>query len=106
MNDPTVNYSVGTVLPNLVVALQTEQGTAINLTTASTVNLQLVDPRSGTESIKSATIVTANDGIVSVEVSSDLTTEPREWLGRYRITFASGRTVDVPNAGHLRLSVT
>jgi hypothetical protein len=105
MNDPIVTYGLGTLMPNLVAALQTEQGVPINLTGVSSVALRLTDPRDGTVTVKAATVVTATDGVVSVEMTSDLTDTPVEWLARYRVTFASGRTVDVPNAGYLRIRV-
>ena len=106
MNDQVVEYSVGTTLPTLVVALQSEEGTPIDLTTATSVQLRLLDHRTSVITVKSCTISSASTGVVTTEITTDLTTEPNELLGRFRVTFASGRVVDVPNAGYLRVRVS
>lgn len=106
MNDQVVEFSVGTTLPTLVVALQSEEGAAIDLTTASSVQLRLLDPRTATTSVKSCTVTSPSTGVVSCEITTDLTTQPNELLARFRVTFASGRIVDVPNAGYLRVRVS
>lgn len=106
MNDQVITLGVGTTLPYIVCALQSEEGTAVDLATASSVVLNIENPRSGVTWTKSCTIVSTSQGIVSCETTTDLTVEPAELLARFRVTFASGRQVDVPNEGYLRLRVS
>jgi hypothetical protein len=107
VNDQVVDYSVGTSGPPLVCALQSEDGQVLNLSVANTTTLRLVSKLTGATTIKSATVVTGSSGVVSVDITSDLTSGPAEWLCRFRVEFTtSGRIVDVPNTGYLRIRVT
>lgn len=105
MNDSVVSFAVGTTLPRLYVTLQTEDGSALNLTGATSVILVLTDPRSGVSLSKTGTVVIPTDGVVSVAITADITDDPIEWLSRYRVTYPTG-IVDVPNAGYLRVRVS
>lgn len=104
--DRTVEYAVGALLPPLACALTAEDGTALDLTDATSVSLVMSDPRSGDELEQTATVTIAAAGTVASEVTADMTGTPREWLCRYTVTFASGRPVVVPSSGYLRMRVS
>ena len=107
MQDPVVTYSVGSTLPTLAVALTANDaaGTPVDLTDATAVVLSMTNPRTGDTLSQTCTVVTAGSGVVSTEITSDVTEAPTEWRCRYAVTFPSDRVVHIPTEGWLRVRV-
>lgn len=106
MNDPIIPFSVGTTLPAVTVSLQSTLGDPLDLSDAATVTMRLTDVRTNTLVAVGADIIVATQGIVTATMPATVTDEPGEWLARWRVTYPSGDGLDVPNAGHVRISIT
>src|SRR5215471_13119077 len=91
--------------PAVTCSLYDGNGNPINLT-GYTVNIELVDERSGRTITGTCTIVNAASGQVSWKPLAADTATPGKFVGRFRVTQSAGNYLSVPNDGVVRLDIS
>jgi len=93
-------------LPILSANLKNANGSAINLTTVSSVRFFMFDQNTRTEKVNAAaTIVVASTGGVSYTwVAGDTDTISR-YYAEFELTYSGGGILTVPTVGHINIQV-
>lgn len=104
MAEPDFVLKRGDRTPALTATLQDVNGTAVNLTTATSVRFLLRPSRGGTAVATAATIVTAASGTVRHDWPAT-TPDAGSYQGEFEVTWTGGLLQSFPSDGYLWIVV-